>query len=80
MKIIAAFLAGVIVGIILWEKIDAKTIFKGTVRIKQRGKGNHQDNLIKPEITPETRQEKRISKRNERKKRRSLKKLEKQTQ
>lgn len=43
---ISAVLAGIIVGIILWEHIDSvdfKHTYNGKVKIKQKGKGNVQD-------------------------------------
>lgn len=59
---LAIFLAGVVVGIIIWEKIGVDDVFKGTVRIKQRGRGNVQSPEIKAEITPkESRKEKRAA-------------------
>ena len=46
----AFFALGMISGILLWEKIDVKTIFKGTVKLRQRGRGNTQLTDIRPQI------------------------------
>ena len=40
--LVVCYLAGLISGVILWEKIGVNDVFKGAVRIKQRGKGNIQ--------------------------------------
>ena len=48
--ILAFYALGMISGILLWEKIDVKTIFKGTVKLRQRGRGNTQLTEIKPQI------------------------------
>jgi len=52
--ILAFYALGMISGILLWEKIDVKTIFKGTVKLRQRGRGNTQLTEIKPEIDAKT--------------------------
>jgi hypothetical protein len=75
-------MAGVVLGMIIEERIGvARTIIKGKLKIKQRGRGNVLDSDIKLPDKPETKREERIiertRKRIERKKRRALKRLEK---
>jgi len=70
--ILAFYLLGVISGVILWEKVDFKTIYKGTIKMRQRGKGNTQNSNVSLK-----RKEDRIQKRNEKKKAKDLKRLEK---
>jgi len=65
--ILAFYLLGVVSGILLWEKIDVKTIFKGTVKLRQRGRGNTQLTEIKPQIDAKT---ERVDKKQQRKDRR----------
>lgn len=77
-KLTTVFLAGVIAGVVLWEKIGANTVFKGAVRIKQKGKGNVLDADIKPEIKAKTTKAQRILDRLENKKAKAQKKLDKQ--
>lgn len=79
-KFAAFILSGVIGGIILANKLSlgVDTVFKGTVKIKQKGRGNIQDNVIKPEIAPETRKSDRILSKLERQKARAQKKITKQ--
>lgn len=78
-KIVALILTGIIAGIIAADKLSlgVETIFKGTVRIKQRGSGNIQDTVIKPEIVQESRRAERIINRLEKQKERAQKKLDK---
>jgi hypothetical protein len=81
---IATFFIGLSAGIVIAVKwLNERVVYKGTVRIKQRGKGNIQEPSIRAEITPETKREgkkqAKIIKRNERKSRRSLRRLEKST-
>ena len=66
--IFAFYLLGVLSGVILWEKIDMKTVLKGQIKLKQRGKGNTQLTEIKPKIEAKTeRKESRKQKREQRK-------------
>jgi len=46
------FMLGMVAGIILWERIGVDDVFKGTVRFKQKGKGNKQDPQINQETPP----------------------------
>ena len=48
---ISTLLVGVVLGILLWEKVDVKAIYNGKVKIKQKGKGNEMANDI--ELTVE---------------------------
>ena len=50
----ALYLLGTISGIVLWEKIDMKTVLKGKIMLKQRGRGNTQLTDIRPEINANT--------------------------
>jgi hypothetical protein len=79
--ILSVYSIGIISGIILWEKIDFKTIYKGQFKMKQRGRGNLQNAEVTLKTPKETRKEvkkqARIVKRNEKKKARDLKRLEK---
>ena len=79
-KFTVFILTGVIGGIILANKLSlgVDTVFKGTVKIKQKGRGNIQDNVIKPEIAPETRKSDRILSKLERQKAKAQKKIDKQ--
>lgn len=56
---LVALLIGVILGIILWEQIGTDDVFKGRVKIKQRGRGNIQKPEIEVEITPKNKREER---------------------
>ena len=77
-KIIALVLAGAIAGIIAADKLQlgVKTVFKGTVRIKQKGRGNVQDTDIRPEIAAESRRAGRIVNKLEKQKEQAQKRLE----
>jgi hypothetical protein len=79
--ILSIYSLGIISGIVLWEKIDFKTIYKGQFKMKQRGRGNLQNAEVTLKTPRETRKEVkkqgRIVKRNEKKKARDLKRLEK---
>ena len=79
-KFAAFILTGLIGGIILANKLSlgVDTVFKGSVKIKQKGRHNIQDNVIKPEIGQETRKSDRILSKLERQKERAQKKIDKQ--
>jgi hypothetical protein len=70
--IVSAFLTGVIAGIILWEKMDYKAIYKGRVKIKQKGEGHTLDSdiVISVKEARQMKRERRKAKRDERKKQR----------
>lgn len=55
---ISAVLAGVVIGIILWEKVDYKTVYNGRVKIKQKGEG-HTSEITVPITVKEARKAKR---------------------
>ena len=78
--IIAIYSIGIISGIVLWEKIDFKTIYKGQFKMKQRGKGNMQNAEVTLKTPRKTKREAkkaaRVAKRNEKKKAKDLKSLE----
>jgi len=79
---IALFFIGLSSGIVFAVKyLSDKTVFKGSVKIKQRGKGNDQMTDIHPEISAgsskEDKKQARIIKRNERKAAKATKLLEK---
>ena len=78
-KAVAFILTGVIIGIIASDKLalGVETVFKGQIRIKQKGRGNVLDADIKPEIVQESRRAGRIINRLEKQKERAQKKLEK---
>lgn len=44
---VAVFMIGMVVGIILWEKLGTGDTYKGKVKIKQRGRSNEQSTPIK---------------------------------
>jgi len=71
------FLVGFLSGVFVWEKIDVKTIFKGKLKIKQRGKGNVLDSDLELNLPSENERDgilKRIkSRRQERKEKRQQK-------
>lgn len=71
---------GVISGVILWEKIDFKTIYKGNIRMKQRGQGNTQNSEVTLKTDRKQRKEAKkqakIIKRNSKRADRAAKKLE----
>jgi len=74
-------MAGVVIGMIIEERIGlARNVFKGRVKIKQRGRGNVLDSDIKLPDKPKTKREERIltraQRRIERRKKRALKRLE----
>lgn len=79
--ILAVYLLGVISGILLWEKVDFKTIYKGQIKIKQRGKGNIQSSDVTLKTDKKAKRDERkqanIIKRNERKAKRAAKRLDK---
>ncbi len=79
-KVVAFILTGVILGLIGADKLSmgVKTLFKGSVRIKQKGRSNIQDNEIKPEIVQKTRKADRIVAKLERQKARAERKINKQ--
>ena len=68
-KWLTAILAGMIIGILLWEKIDVKAVYNGRVKIKQRGKDNVMDSDVvltvreARQLVREKRKEKRKAKR-----------------
>lgn len=68
---------GVIIGIILWEQINRNgTVFKGKIRIKQKGGSNTIDPVINAKFDKLTqRKQRRIIKRNARRKKKDLRKL-----
>jgi len=76
-KALAFVLGGVIIGLIAADKfgMGVKTVFKGAVRIRQRGRGNVLDADIKPEIVQKTRKAERIVARLQKQKERAEKKL-----
>jgi len=55
------YLLGVLSGILLWEKVDMKTVLKGRIKLKQRGHGNTQLTDIRPDIDAKTKREQRKS-------------------
>jgi len=57
----AFYLLGVLSGILLWEKVDMKTVLKGRIKLKQRGHGNTQLTDIRPDIDAKTKREQRKS-------------------
>ena len=70
-------LIGVIAGLILGVLIDKDTVFKGVVKIKQKGRGNTLDGQLEANISPkQARRNKRIDRRNKRKARKTLKLIE----
>jgi hypothetical protein len=79
--IVSFYSFGVITGIFLWEKIDFKTIYKGQIKMKQRGQGNTQNSDVTLKMDKEQRKEERkqarITEKNARKERKAAKKLEK---
>ena len=65
---VSAALVGVIGGIAIALKflVPAKVVFKGKVKLKQRGRGNEQMTEIKPNIDVKTeRKQRREKKKNE---------------
>jgi len=74
----AFFSAGIIFAV---KFLSEKTVFKGQVRIKQRGKGNDQMTDIRPQINAKTskneRKQAKIIKRNEKKALKAVKRLNK---
>ena len=79
---VSAFFIGLSAGIVVAVKwLNEKTVFKGSVRIKQRGKGNEQMTDIRPEIDAGTakneRKQARIIKRNEKRTKKAAKRLNK---
>jgi hypothetical protein len=78
-KFVAFILGGIIIGIVGADKLQlgVKTVFKGKVNIKQKGRGNVQDTDIKPEIATESRRAGRIVNKLEKQKAKAQKKLEK---
>ena len=78
---ISMVLAGVVVGLVVGVKwLGDKTVFRGKIRINQRGRGNIQDPTLSAEIRPQKKRDdkkqSRIERRNERKKRKDLKRLD----
>lgn len=43
---LVCILAGMIIGIIFWEKFGVGTQYKGSFRFKQKGEGNRQESQI----------------------------------
>lgn len=81
---VALFFMGLSTGIVVSVKwLNEKTVFKGNVRIKQRGKGNEQMTDIHPEIDAgskrDDKKQAKIIKRNAKKEKRAAKRLEKTT-
>jgi len=75
---IAVNLLGVILGLIIGVKwLGDKTVYNGSIRIKQRGKGNIQKPEIVVEIEDKPRRIDRIQARAEKKKARIERRLEK---
>lgn len=79
-KFTTFLLTGLILGLILSDKLamGVNTIFKGAVRIKQKGGGNVLDVDIKPEIVRDSRKLARILEKLERQRSRAQKKITKQ--
>lgn len=61
-KAVSFILAGIIIGLIGADKLSmgVETIFKGTVKFRQKGRGNIQDVTIKPEIVQKPRKAERL--------------------
>lgn len=78
---ISIFLLGIIGGILAWEKIDVKTVYKGDFRIRQKGKGNTQTPTINLETGEKAaksgRKMDRVRVKVEKRKQKALKRLEK---
>jgi hypothetical protein len=69
-------LAGIIIGLVLGVLIDRDTVFKGLVKIKQKGRGNTLNGEFDVHLSPqEVRKQARQFKRAERKKRKALKRI-----
>ncbi len=79
-KAIVFVLTGVIIGLVGADKLGMgiKTAFKGSVTIKQKGRGNVLDAEVKPEIAAISPKAERIKERLERQKARAQKKIDKQ--
>ena len=60
-----AFFSGGIIFAIKYL-VPEKTVIKGKVKLKQRGKGNRQETEIKPKIDADTKREGKKKKRDER--------------
>ena len=79
---IAAFFIGLSAGIVFAVKyLSEKTVFKGSVKLRQRGKGNTQLTDIRPEINAKSskneKKEARIIKRNQKRAEKATKRLNK---
>ncbi len=79
-KFATFILTGCIAGIILANKLNlgVDTVFKGTVKVKQKGKGNELTVPITVDTGQETRKSDRILSKLERQKARAQKKIDKQ--
>ncbi len=79
-KFAAFVLSGIIGGIILANKLSlgVDTVFKGSVKVKQRGRGNELTVPITVDTGKETRKSDRILSKLERQKDRAQKKIDKQ--
>ena len=79
-KFASFILTGCIAGIILANKLSlgVDTVFKGTVKVKQKGKGNELTVPITVDTGQETRKSDRILSKLERQKARAQKKIDKQ--
>ncbi len=79
--IVSFYSFGVITGIFLWEKIDFKTIYKGQIKLKQRGSGNTQNSQVTLKMDRKAKREAakqaRIVERNTKKAKKAADKLEK---
>jgi len=79
--IVSFYLLGVISGMFFWEKIDFKTIYKGQIKLKQRGKGNTQNSQVTLKMDHKAKRDAakqaRIVDRNARKEKKAAGKLEK---
>ena len=78
---LSIFLLGILGGILAWEKIDYKTVYKGRFKVKQSGKGNVLDSDLTLQVgkksTKSERKMDRIRSRVENRKQRALKRLDK---
>lgn len=79
-KAVAFILTGCIGGIILANKLSlgVDTVFRGSVKVKQKGKGNELTVPITVDTGEETRKSDRILSKLERQKARAQKKIDKQ--
>jgi len=78
-KAVAFVLAGAIAGIIAADKLQmgVDTVFRGSVKIRQKGRGNVLDTDIKAEVKERSGRAERIINRLEKQKAKAQKKLQK---